>query len=135
MGDPISTDVEGRKVWTCCGACPPKLKAQPAKYLSRLAPAPRDQVLSVSESSVIDTGTRKVVYVEAEPGVFEGRVVVLGQRIGDRFPVLEGLALGEKVAAAGTFLIDAESRINPGTAPADAPTRSAVAPSPAPHSH
>ncbi len=41
----------------------------------------------------------KVVYVEAEPGVFEGREVVLGPRIGDRFPVLEGLAPGEKVAA------------------------------------
>ena len=137
MGDPVSAEVEGRVVWTCCGACPPKLKAQPAKYMARLAPPPRDEVLSVPESAVIDTGTRKVVYVEAEPGVFEGRVVVLGQRIGDRFPVLEGLALGEKVAAAGTFLIDAESRINPGTAPApaDAPARPAVAPASAPHRH
>ena len=68
------------------------------------------------ESAVIDTGTRKVVYVETEPGVFEGREVVLGPRIGDRFPVLEGLAPGEKVAAAGAFLIDAESRLNPGAA-------------------
>ena len=41
------------------------------------------------ESAVIDTGDRKVVYVEAEPGVFEGREVVLGPRSGDRFPVLE----------------------------------------------
>ena len=51
-------------------------------------------------------------------------MVVLGPRTGDRFPVLEGLAPGEKVAAAGAFLIDAESRINPGAAPAspgDAP--------------
>ena len=67
------------------------------------------------ESAVIDTGSRKVVYVESEPGVFDGREVVLGSRIGDRFPVLEGLLPGEKVAAAGAFLIDAESRINPGT--------------------
>ena len=37
MGDPIPVDVEGRKVWTCCDACPPKLKAQPAMYLARLA--------------------------------------------------------------------------------------------------
>ena len=140
MGDPVPVEVEGRKVWTCCGDCPPKLKAQPVKYLARLAPPPRDEVLSVPESSVIDTGSRKIVYVEAEPGVFEGRVVVLGQRIGDRFPVLEGLSPGERVAASGAFLIDAESRINPGTAPAapmgnpspapaGASARSAVAPS------
>jgi Cu(I)/Ag(I) efflux system membrane fusion protein len=114
MGDPIAVEVEVRKVWLCCSSCPPKLKSQPAKYLARLAPPPQDEVLSVPESAVIDTGSRKVVYIESEPGVFEGREVVLGSRIGDRFPVLEGLALGEKVAATGAFLIDAESRINPG---------------------
>lgn len=138
MGDPVLAEAEGRKVWTCCAACPPKLKAQPAKYLARLAPAPRDEVLTVPESAVIDTGTRKIVYVETEPGVFEGREVVLGPRVGNRFPVLEGLAPGDKVAANGAFLIDAESRINPGAVPAPAeenappkpaePTRSAAAP-------
>jgi Cu(I)/Ag(I) efflux system membrane fusion protein len=137
MGDPISVEVEGRKVWVCCAACPPKLKAEPAKYLARLDPAPKDEVLSIPESAVIDTGSKKVVYVEAEPGIYEGRVVVLGPRSGDRYPVIEGLSAGETVAAAGAFLIDAESRINPGIAPsttkgdapkstpADAPTRSA----------
>ena len=61
---------------------------------------------------MIDTGDRKLVYVESQPGVFEGRQVVLGARIGDRFPVLEGSHAGDKVAAAGAFLIDAESRLN-----------------------
>jgi Cu(I)/Ag(I) efflux system membrane fusion protein len=115
MGDPVLAEVEGRKVWTCCAACPPKLKANPARYLARLAPAPYNAVLAVPESAVIDTGKDKIVYVEAEPGVFEGRKVVLGPRSGDLFPVLEGLAPGEKVAATGAFLIDAESRINPAT--------------------
>jgi Cu(I)/Ag(I) efflux system membrane fusion protein len=146
MGDPIPVDVDGRKVWTCCPACPPKLKAQPAKYLARLSPPPRGEVLSVPESAVIDTGSRTIVYVEAEPGVFEGRAVELGPRIGDRFPVLEGLAPGEKVAAQGAFLIDAESRLNPSTVPArsggddpsrsaDAPPRSAATPIPGMHRH
>ena len=117
MGNPISVQVEGRKIWTCCAACPPKLKAEPARYLVHLAAPPHDQVLSIPESAVIDTGTRKVVYVEIEPGVYEGREVVLGPRSGDRFGVVEGLAPGEKVAAAGAFLIDAESRLNPGAAP------------------
>ena len=118
MGDPLTVDVEGRKVWICCAGCEPTLKAKPAKYLARLAPAPTGVVLTVPESAVIDTGTRKVVYVETEPGVFEGREVVLGPRSGDRYPVLEGLAPGDRVAAAGSFLIDAESRLNP-AAPAE----------------
>jgi membrane fusion protein, copper/silver efflux system len=140
MGDPIPVEVEGQKVWTCCSACPPKLKAEPVKYLARLAPPPQDEVLSVPESAVIDTGIRKVVYVESEPGVFEGREVVLGPRVGNRFPVLDGLVPGEKVAASGAFLIDAESRINPGAVPAslgesspprasETPTRTAGVPS------
>jgi hypothetical protein len=113
MGEPLLVEVEGHKVWTCCAGCPPKLKAQPAKYLARLTAPRPDEVLSVPESAVIDTGNRKLVYVEVEPGVFEGRAVVLGPRVGNQFPVLEGLAAGDKVAAAGAFLIDAESRINP----------------------
>ncbi len=113
MGAPIEVEVEGRKVWTCCANCTPKLKAQPVKYLARMAPPPRDQVLTVPESAIIDTGSRKVVYVESEPGVFEGREVVLGARSGNLYPVIEGLAPGERVAAAGAFLIDAESRLNP----------------------
>jgi Cu(I)/Ag(I) efflux system membrane fusion protein len=123
MGDPVAVEVDDARVWTCCGACPPKLKAEPAKYLARLAPPPADGVLSVPESAVIDTGDRTIVYVETEPGVFEGRKVVLGPRVGDRFPVLSGLSPGEKVAAAGAFLIDAETRLNAGavTNPAPAP--------------
>jgi Cu(I)/Ag(I) efflux system membrane fusion protein len=154
MGDPVLAEVGGQKVWTCCPACPPKLKAEPAKYLSRLAPPPEGGVLSVPESAVIDTGTRKVVYVEVEPGVFEGRAVVLGPRVGNRFPVLDGLTPGQRVAAAGAFLIDAESRLNPGGTPASAPSagapmasgspppsagaippRSSAAPKPAIHRH
>jgi len=113
MGDPIPVEVGGWKIWTCCDACPPKLKAQPVRYLARLAPPPRNEVVSIPESAVIDTGSRKIVYVETQPGVYEGREVVLGDRIGDRFPVLDGLAVGENIAAQGAFLIDAESRLNP----------------------
>ncbi len=147
MGDPIPVVIEGRTILTCCAACPPKLKANPKKYLARLAPPPQDGVLSVPELAVIDTGTLKMVYVETDPGVYEGRKVVLGPRTGDRFPVLEGLTPGERVVAHGAFLVDAESRLNPSTrnTKQDSPptetmpavdTRSARAPQGStPHSH
>jgi Cu(I)/Ag(I) efflux system membrane fusion protein len=113
MGEPIEVQISGRKVLTCCAACPPKLKAEPARYLVRLDPPPAGQVLSVPEAAVIDTGLRKLVYVESEPGIYDGREVSLGARVGDRFAVLDGLAPGDKVAVGGAFLIDAESRLNP----------------------
>lgn len=129
MGKPVAVEVQDRRVWLCCSGCDAKLQAQPARYLARLDPPPRDSVLTVPESAVIDTGERQIVYVESQPGVFEGRVVVLGPRVGDRYPVLEGLLPGEAVAAAGAFLIDAESRLTGGQAPpvSDSPMRSADA--------
>ena len=65
---------------------------------------------------MVDTGSKKVVYVEREPGMFEGVEVELGPRQGEYYPVVKGLNAGDKVAAAGGFLIDAETRLNPAAA-------------------
>ncbi|WZO95913.1 efflux RND transporter periplasmic adaptor subunit [Isosphaeraceae bacterium EP7] len=132
MGKPIPVQLAQGKVWICCEGCSDKLQNAPAKYLARLAPAPVDGVLSVPDSAVIDTGAMQVVYVEAAPGVYEGRKVVLGPRSGDRFPVLEGLHPGDVVVSAGAFLIDAETRLDPTSAgtPAEAPAKTET-----PHTH
>lgn len=77
---------------------------------------PHLEFLVVPERAVIETGAKKVVYVEREPGTFEGVEVELGPRQGAYYPVLHGLTAGDRVAAAGGFLIDAETRLNPGAA-------------------
>ncbi|WP_165232498.1 efflux RND transporter periplasmic adaptor subunit [Aquisphaera insulae] len=135
MGAPIPVQVASRKVWVCCDSCTRKLKAQPDRFLTGLEPRPAGEILSIPESAVIDTGDRKVVYVETEPGVFEGRQVVLGSRNGDRYPVLEGISAGDRVAAAGAFLIDAESRLNQGSGPAQAAPPATSGTTSKPHFH
>lgn len=85
---------------------------------------PQPWVLAVPERAVVDTGAKQIVYVEREPGLFEGVEVQLGPRVQlredgrtvDYYPVLAGLAPGDRVAAAGAFLIDAETRLNPAAA-------------------
>ncbi|MEI8372938.1 MAG: efflux RND transporter periplasmic adaptor subunit [Planctomycetota bacterium] len=77
---------------------------------------PQQEFLVVPEQAVVDTGAKKVVYVERKEGVFEGVEVELGPRQEDVYPVLKGLTAGDKVAAAGGFLIDAETRLNPAAA-------------------
>lgn len=72
-----------------------------------------ERVLAVPETAVIDTGMRKVVYVETEPGLYDARAVELGPRAGAYYPVLAGLTLGQRIATRGAFLIDAEARLNP----------------------
>ncbi len=113
MGPPIKQQVRTKTVFLCCPDCIAKFAADSQRYLKKLAPPPADGVLTVPESAVIDTGTMKVVYLEREPGVFDGVQVELGPRSGDSYPVVKGLAVGDRVAAAGAFLIDAETRLNP----------------------
>jgi YHS domain-containing protein len=43
--------------------------------------------------------------------VFEPRPVQTGWRSGDRVQIVHGLSEGERVVAAGTFLVDSESRL------------------------
>ena len=68
------------------------------------------------EQAVVDTGAKKIVYVQRKEGLFEGVEVELGPRQDDFYPVLNGLAAGDRVAAAGGFLVDAETRLNPAAA-------------------
>jgi len=75
-------------------------------------------VLAVPETSIIDTGSQTIVYRQTLPGVFEGVKVALGPRMSGPddvpfFPVLRGLLPGEIVVTAGSFLVDAETRLNP----------------------
>ncbi len=69
-------------------------------------------VLAVPASAVLDSGSRRIVYVERSPGRFEPREVVLGARAGDFVPVLQGLAEGERVVTRGGFLIDSQVQID-----------------------
>jgi Cu(I)/Ag(I) efflux system membrane fusion protein len=74
--------------------------------------------LAVPESAVIDTGSQQIVYREILPGHFEGVLVVLGPRMTGSegilyYPVLRGLVVGDRVVTSGSFLLDAETRLNP----------------------
>ncbi|MFA5866105.1 MAG: efflux RND transporter periplasmic adaptor subunit [Phycisphaerae bacterium] len=72
-----------------------------------------EKVLAVPESAVIDTGTRKVVYRQTVPGIFDMVEVRVGLRAGQFYPVLSGLKPQDQVATVGAFLVDAENRLNP----------------------
>jgi len=81
-----------------------------ANFVSR---GPAD-TLVVPRSAVLDTGTRKIVYVAKPDGVFEAREVALGTAADDLLPVLTGLARGEKVVLSGNFLIDSQAHLSSG---------------------
>jgi RND family efflux transporter MFP subunit len=67
--------------------------------------------LSVPADAVVDSGMSKRVFVETSSNHFETREVEIGWRLNDRVQIVKGLREGETVVAAGTFLVDSESRL------------------------
>ena len=86
---------------------------KPDMYASvELAVQPRrEKRISVSDSAVIDSGTRQLVLVQRGEGLFEPREVKLGASGEGRVEVVEGLKEGETVVVSANFLIDAESNL------------------------
>jgi Cu(I)/Ag(I) efflux system membrane fusion protein len=73
--------------------------------------------LVIPATAALFTGRRSVVYVElpeAEEPTYEARVVTLGPRMGDLYPVLAGLQNGERVVIHGAFALDADLQIQGG---------------------
>lgn len=67
--------------------------------------------LAIPDSAVIDSGTRQVVLVQKDEGLFEPHTVKLGRQADGYYEVLEGLEAGDKVVTRALFLIDAESNL------------------------
>ncbi len=69
-----------------------------------------DAVL-VPRESVIDTGTRQIVFITKAHGHFDPRAVHMGL-VGDndQVQIFDGISAGEEVVTSGQFLMDVESR-------------------------
>ena len=89
----------------------PKLRLKPDMYGTVQIQVNRGRKLVVPEEAVLDSGTRQVVYVVRGEGMFEPRQVTLGPKVGGYYEIVEGLALDERIATSGTFLLDSESKL------------------------
>ena len=73
--------------------------------------------LVVPKTAPLFTGRRAIVYVEVRAGdriAYEPRTVRLGPRLGDVYPVVAGLAEGDRVVTRGAFALDADLQIRGG---------------------
>ena len=68
--------------------------------------------LAVPQEAVMDSGTKKTVYIVEQDGRFEPKEVKLGPKADGYYEVLEGLTENQTVATSGNFLIDSESKLN-----------------------
>jgi membrane fusion protein, copper/silver efflux system len=92
-----------------CPICGMALTQIPARATTDVSSA---QVLAVPITAVLDSGVRKLVYVERGTGTFAAVEVTLGPRAEDFYPVLTGLNEGDRVAVRGNFLLDSQFQIS-----------------------
>ena len=115
------TGVEGQ--WSCpmhllvlepqagqCPVCKMALVQIPGKPASA-KPNGGQLLLAVPVTAVLDSGVRKLVYVEKSKGQFAAVEIVTGPRTDDSYPVLSGLREGDKVVTRGNFLLDSQFQI------------------------
>lgn len=100
----------------------PQGKLKPNMYADAFLHIDLGESLALPKEAVLDTGIKKIVYVDLGRGEFAGREVVVGQEAiavidGQErkfFPVIKGLKENEMVVTSGNFLIDSQSQLTGG---------------------
>lgn len=106
------------------GACPvcgmqlvlivaqPHTATEIASQNEGTSPSMTSMTLAVPITAVLDSGLRKLVYVERSKGRFEPIEVEVGPKAGAYYPVFSGLAHGDRVAMRGNFLLDSQFQVS-----------------------
>ena len=67
--------------------------------------------LAVPDEAVLDSGLRKVVFLDKGEGRFEPAEIKTGRKFDGYYEVIEGLSPGQRILASASFLLDSESRL------------------------
>jgi RND family efflux transporter MFP subunit len=114
----------------------PGLKLKPGMFVNVDLKTSLGRQLVVPASSVFQSGTRQLVFLNHGNGSLEPKEIAVGPRVGDDFVVLKGLKAHDSIVTSASFLIDSESQLQaaagsfvppPPSAGGNAPTASAPA--------
>lgn len=89
----------------------PEGKLKPNMFVDAAVRVPLGEGLAIPVSSLLDTGTRKIVFVAQSEDTFVKRDIVTGQEADGYIQVLSGLQPGEVVVTGGAFLIDSQTQL------------------------
>jgi len=100
----------------------PQAKLKPNMYLDAFIHVDLGENLALPKEAVLDTGIRKIVYIDLGKGQFKAQEVEAGPEavsmVGGEerkyFPVLKGLKENDAVVTSGNFLIDSQSQLTGG---------------------
>jgi RND family efflux transporter MFP subunit len=86
-------------------------KLKPDTFVNLTVHGEGHHQLAIPKEAVIDTGPRKYVLLALADGYFEPRDVQVGPAVGEFYPVLAGVAAGDRVVTSAQFLVDSETNL------------------------
>ncbi len=89
----------------------PEFFLRPDMFVDVQLSIPSSNALTIPAEALLDTGLRKMVFVDCGNGAFEAREIQVGWRSNGSVEVKAGLEEGEKIVVSGNFLLDSESRM------------------------
>jgi len=100
-----------RRVTVRIALANPGVAFKPDAYVTVLIHAGGGSVLAVPKEAVIDNGDTRYVILALADGYFEPRQIQVGAPVDAFYPVLAGLAHGDRVVTSAQFLIDSETNL------------------------
>lgn len=89
----------------------PDGKLKPNMFVNAAIRVPLGESVVIPASALLDTGTRKIVFVQESEDTFVKRDIVTGQEAEGYIQVLSGLNPGDVVVTQATFLIDSQTKL------------------------
>lgn len=86
-------------------------KLKPDTYVNLVWHGDVTDRLVIPKEAVIDAGARKYALLVLADGYFAPRDVQVGPAIGEFYPVISGIAEGERVVTSAQFLVDSETNL------------------------
>jgi Cu(I)/Ag(I) efflux system membrane fusion protein len=106
-----TVDEKTRTVKVRIALANPKGELRPEMFANVVIRGTPRRALVVPDSAIIDTGTRRIAFVDLGGGRLQPREVQLGEHAEGLYEVRSGLAEGEQVATGASFLLDSESQL------------------------
>ncbi len=86
-------------------------KLKPEMYANVEIEVDGGKKLAIPDEAVLDSGIRKIVFIDKGDGRYAPAEVKLGSKFDGYYEVLSGLSPGERIIASASFLLDSESRL------------------------
>jgi membrane fusion protein, copper/silver efflux system len=102
----------------------PGFALRPDMFVNVEFPLQGPPAIIVPVDAVLDSGLKKIVFVDQGNGFFESRPVETGRSLGERVEIVRGLMPDEKIVVSGNFLIDSEARMQQAGTPINVKTGS-----------